>query len=228
MRHPELRALVAAAGLFTLVACGEKKDDRPAAPTAPAPSAPAASDPAARPTPEPASPAPAPAQAEPAAKAPDAPGSAETKPAGTKAAPKPVDAKPAGTTPVTTPAPKPADAKPVEAKPADTKPGDAKPADAKPAESAPTSAHAKVGPQKCKMCHRVEHDSWSASAHAAKGLDCEGCHGNGADYRSASVMRDRAKAIAAGLVVPTVATCKRCHADATPALLPNAHAHKGG
>ena len=82
-----------------------------------------------------------------------------------------------------------------------------------------------MGPEKCRICHRLQHDSWKATPHAAKGLDCEGCHGPGADY--AKVMRDRTKAVAAGLVLPGVAACRRCHADATAALLPRAHAHKG-
>jgi hypothetical protein len=76
------------------------------------------------------------------------------------------------------------------------------------------------------MCHRAEFDSWSASPHVAKGLDCEGCHGNGADYWNASVMRDRPRAIAAGLVLPDAGFCKRCHAKADASLLPKAHAHK--
>jgi hypothetical protein len=76
------------------------------------------------------------------------------------------------------------------------------------------------------MCHRVQHQSWAASPHAAKGLDCEGCHGNGGDYWPASVMRDRAKAEAAGLVVPALASCKKCHAAADAALFARVHAHK--
>jgi hypothetical protein len=76
------------------------------------------------------------------------------------------------------------------------------------------------------MCHRVQHDSWAASPHAAKGLDCEGCHGNGGDYWNASVMRDRARAVEAGLAVPTPSSCKKCHANADASLLPKAHAHK--
>jgi hypothetical protein len=88
------------------------------------------------------------------------------------------------------------------------------------------SAHAKVGPDKCKMCHRVQHQSWTESAHAKKGLDCEACHGNGGDYWPASVMRDRAKAIAAGLVPQGVDRCRRCHPKADASLLPKAHAHK--
>jgi hypothetical protein len=76
------------------------------------------------------------------------------------------------------------------------------------------------------MCHRVQHQSWAASPHAAKGLDCEGCHGNGGDYWPASVMRDGAKAEAAGLVVPSLASCKKCHATADSALFAKVHAHK--
>ena len=91
----------------------------------------------------------------------------------------------------------------------------------------PAAAHAKVGATKCKMCHRVQHESWAASAHAKNDLDCEGCHGNGGDYWTASVMRDRAKATAAGLVIPTLASCKRCHPDADAARFARVHAHKG-
>jgi hypothetical protein len=77
------------------------------------------------------------------------------------------------------------------------------------------------------MCHRVQHQSWAASPHVAKGVDCEACHGNGGDYWPAAVMRDRAKAEAAGLVTPTLASCKKCHgAKADAALFANVHAHK--
>jgi hypothetical protein len=77
------------------------------------------------------------------------------------------------------------------------------------------------------MCHRVQHQSWVESAHAKKGLDCEACHGNGGDYWPAAVMRDRAKAVAAGLVLPGVDRCRACHPKADASLLPKAHAHKG-
>ncbi len=76
------------------------------------------------------------------------------------------------------------------------------------------------------MCHRVQHESWSASPHAKNDLDCEGCHGNGGDYWPATVMRDRAKATASGLVIPTLAACKQCHPAADAALLARVHAHK--
>jgi outer membrane biosynthesis protein TonB len=128
----------------------------------------------------------------------------------------PAPAKPA---PTAAPAPAPTPTPTVEPKP--------EPSPAPKAESAapPAATHAKVGADKCKMCHRLQHQSWAASPHAAKGLDCEGCHGNGSDYWPASVMRDRAKAQAAGLVTPTVAACKRCHAT-DAARFEKVHAHK--
>lgn len=76
------------------------------------------------------------------------------------------------------------------------------------------------------MCHRAQYKSWAASAHKENGLDCEGCHGNGADYKPRKIMKDRAAAVKAGLIMPGVAACKKCHPKATPALLPKAHAHK--
>ena len=140
----------------------------------------------------------------------------------------PAPAAPAYGGPVQPPAapPAPAPASPPAAKPA---PAPATPPAVKPpAEPAPpaASAHAKVGPDKCKVCHRIQHQSWAASAHAKKGLDCEGCHGNGGDYWPASVMKDRAKAAAAGLATPGLERCKECHAKPDASLLARAHAHK--
>jgi hypothetical protein len=93
--------------------------------------------------------------------------------------------------------------------------------------AAPTLAttHGKVGDAKCRMCHKLQHDSWSASPHAAKGLDCEGCHGGGADFTR--VMRDRTAAIAAGLVLPKPEFCRKCHkADWQDGMYLRVHAHK--
>ena len=94
------------------------------------------------------------------------------------------------------------------------------------AEAPAVSAHAKVGPEKCMMCHKVQYASWNESKHKAKGLDCEGCHGNGADYKAISVMKDRAAAVKAGLILPGLGFCKKCHVKADASLLPLVHAHK--
>jgi hypothetical protein len=39
-------------------------------------------------------------------------------------------------------------------------------------------------------------------------------------------MRDRAKAVAAGLVLPDLASCRKCHPKASEALFARVHAHK--
>lgn len=98
-----------------------------------------------------------------------------------------------------------------------------------------------IGAAKCKMCHKVEYDSWLAngthskalekakastdpkwdascmSCHAtnnsetSQGVECEACHGPGSDYKAMSVMKDRAKSVAAGLVLQDQKQCDRCH-----------------
>ncbi len=100
--------------------------------------------------------------------------------------------------------------------------------------------HAYVGAEKCKMCHKVQYASWLETTHAkatesAKasterafedsclkchatnsdealaGVQCEACHGAGADFRKMSIMKDKETAIANGLMIPTQATCDGCH-----------------
>jgi hypothetical protein len=100
--------------------------------------------------------------------------------------------------------------------------------------------HAYVGADKCKMCHKIQHTSWLETFHAkatdnAKastarkfepaclkchatngdeampGVQCEACHGAGADYKSMTIMKNLEQAKAAGLVVPTQETCAKCH-----------------
>lgn len=48
------------------------------------------------------------------------------------------------------------------------------------------------------------------------GVQCETCHGAGSDYLGLSVMKDRAKAQAAGLVIPAKELCVRCHNPESP------------
>jgi hypothetical protein len=164
----------------------------------PAPAAPAPAAPAAAPAPS----APAPV-AEPAPATPPASAATPAASAAQKPAPKP-SAAPAPTAP----------------------PAPAAPPAATPAPAAPP-AHASVGSDRCKMCHRLQHESWAASKHAAKGVECETCHGPGADYVPMKVMKDPAAARAAGLVMPGKAQCLRCHAKSwSDDLLARVHAHK--
>ena len=88
---------------------------------------------------------------------------------------------------------------------------------------------ARVGSGKCKGCHKLQYDSWSGSAHAKRNppLDCEGCHGPGSEYKAIAVMKDSAKARAAGLVIPAKGFCVTCHTSGwTEAMLAATHAHK--
>jgi len=105
---------------------------------------------------------------------------------------------------------------------------------------AASAAPTYIGAEKCKMCHKIQYDSWAQTKHAkategAKaskewkfeaacltchatnkdeamaGVQCEACHGAGSDYKTLSVMKDLAKAKTAGLVIPTQETCNGCH-----------------
>jgi hypothetical protein len=100
-------------------------------------------------------------------------------------------------------------------------------------QAAPVAAeHAAVGSAKCKMCHKVEFDSWAKTKHATADpkAECETCHGNGADYIKMTVMKDPAQAKAAGLIAkPEKATCTaKCHkaADFKDEMLAKVHDKK--
>lgn len=91
--------------------------------------------------------------------------------------------------------------------------------------------HATVGPEKCKMCHKIQYESWAASKHAQQNpkVVCETCHGPGGDYWKPNVMKDPAAAKAAGLIAkPEKAFCQeKCHkANWNDAMLGQTHAHK--
>jgi hypothetical protein len=76
----------------------------------------------------------------------------------------------------------------------------------------------------CLRCHvtgidasdEMRGDKWDKT----EGVSCESCHGPGEDYSPMKVMRDREASIAAGLVIPTVETCKECHNEESPTYKP--------
>jgi cytochrome c554/c'-like protein len=87
-------------------------------------------------------------------------------------------------------------------------------------EESKTIAAAKgiADPQKspeCLRCHvagaGAPADKLTDKYKVQDGVSCEGCHGPGGDYWKLDVMKDRAKATAAGLVIPNEGTCKTCH-----------------
>ncbi len=102
--------------------------------------------------------------------------------------------------------------------------------------------HAYVGAEKCKMCHKVQYNTWIETTHAKStdaakastdpafdaaclschatnadeslpGVQCEACHGPGADFKKMSIMKDREAAVANGLIIPSQETCDNCHKD---------------
>jgi len=116
--------------------------------------------------------------------------------------------------------------------------------------------HTYVGAEKCKMCHKAEFTSWAETTHAkatehAKasttrtfgpdclkchatnsnealaGVQCEACHGAGSDYKQMSIMKDEAQAVANGLVIPSQATCDKCHTGEDHAAKKSLEENKG-
>ena len=128
----------------------------------------------------------------------------------------------------------------------------------------PASAYGErtfVGAEKCKMCHKIQYESWAKTPHA-KALDalkpedrakaecigchttngvelpnvqCEACHGAGSEYKTLAIMKDKEKAIAAGLTIPDETLCAgKCHNSKSPnfksfdfkTMAPKVHEHK--
>ena len=72
---------------------------------------------------------------------------------------------------------------------------------------------------KCLKCHSTAagvDQSLVASITVEEGVSCESCHGPGSLYKVATIMKDQKAAIAKGLVMPTEATCKKCHNPESP------------
>jgi hypothetical protein len=78
---------------------------------------------------------------------------------------------------------------------------------------------------KCLKCHTTGYGAGGygaesmealASAEGLGSVGCEACHGPGSTYKSLAVMKNRESAIAAGLVIPTEATCTGCHNAESP------------
>ena len=67
---------------------------------------------------------------------------------------------------------------------------------------------------KCLKCHSTAAGltlSDTQTITIAEGVSCESCHGAGSVYKSPTIMKDHAKSIAAGLIVPDEKLCKKCH-----------------
>jgi len=53
-----------------------------------------------------------------------------------------------------------------------------------------------------------------------EGVSCESCHGPGSEYKKMSIMKDREKAIANGLIIPEEKVCLVCHNEKNPFFKP--------
>jgi hypothetical protein len=103
-----------------------------------------------------------------------------------------------------------------------------------------------VGKDKCKLCHKQQHDSWLTTVHAKAwealkpeeqksdscsvchstgkdaagvlitGVQCEACHGAGSAYKTQANMKDVKLAMANGLIMPTKEVCVKCHNAKSP------------
>lgn len=62
----------------------------------------------------------------------------------------------------------------------------------------------------CVKCHTT---GITAEGELLEGVQCEACHGAGADYKKKSIMEDMKAAMAAGLIMPTEETCMTCHGN---------------
>ena len=73
----------------------------------------------------------------------------------------------------------------------------------------------------CVKCHVTAHgvpdDKLSRKFDRTAGVQCEGCHGAGKDYRKKKIMVDRDLAVAKGLVLQSEEVCLTCHNDESPA-----------
>jgi len=74
---------------------------------------------------------------------------------------------------------------------------------------------------KCVKCHVTGFDKGGyaigkPATAGYKGIQCEACHGPGADYMNMKVMKDPAKSKAAGLIAPTQDVCVGCHSKESP------------
>ena len=73
----------------------------------------------------------------------------------------------------------------------------------------------------CLECHVTGYGvdkSLTAALKMQDGVQCESCHGPGSDYKSIPVMKDKAKAEAAGLVLAKgdPKLCEKCHNSKSP------------
>lgn len=80
-----------------------------------------------------------------------------------------------------------------------------------------------VETKECLGCHTIQvaADQMDKTFNVKDGVQCETCHGAGSAFKTISVMKDHAKAVAAGLAdykdkAAVEAKCKSCHNEKSP------------
>ena len=72
---------------------------------------------------------------------------------------------------------------------------------------------------KCLKCHSTYwgvNKDLIATLKPSEGVSCESCHGPGSAYKPNSIMRNRKKSLAKGLILPTEKVCIKCHNSESP------------
>lgn len=72
---------------------------------------------------------------------------------------------------------------------------------------------------KCIKCHSTAatvDESLLAGLKVEEGVSCESCHGPGSAYKTNTIMKDREKSIANGLIIPDEQLCRKCHNEESP------------
>lgn len=75
----------------------------------------------------------------------------------------------------------------------------------------------------CIKCHSTvgsTDENLHVGLKITEGVSCETCHGPGSAYKSNTVMKDRAKSIEKGLIIPDEKLCKDCHNEESPTYKP--------
>jgi hypothetical protein len=76
----------------------------------------------------------------------------------------------------------------------------------------------------CLSCHTTAHgidvELKEETLTTEEGVSCEQCHGPGSAYKKMTIMKDREKSIANGLIIPTEESCVECHNKKSPTYKP--------
>lgn len=76
---------------------------------------------------------------------------------------------------------------------------------------------------KCIKCHSTvggTNESLHIGIKITEGVSCESCHGPGSVYKSKTIMENREKSVASGLIIPNQKTCEGCHNKDNPFFKP--------